>query len=220
MTKEKIADTLPDEGNTPANKPEGENTPAPQTKEGKALTSDENVILAELKKFGGRLTKLEQRTKDGLRVQSKIASPSKNFSFEYPEEEEEEGNNLKAELEQQREGLRLEKGVTRILRQTKYREILESDKTLSRVLDNNPLALLEEDPIDADDALDKLTAYLDDIADKLNPSKDNEEVPAPQAGPANPPTMTPPQNNTSGPTPIKGVDEVGRDLASRFLSPR
>ena len=119
--------------------------------------SDLDTVLNELKRFGGRLTKLEQRTKGNLPI--KISKPDTHFSFDYPEENEQAEEE---KMRQEKELVKVERGITRLIRDQKYREVFEKDKTLTRILENNPLALLSEEVLDADDALNQITNILDE----------------------------------------------------------
>src|SRR3990167_5128669 len=156
MPKQQLVDTpVEDKTNQPSDssqKDTATNTQPsenPDSQEGKkGLDSSLQDISYELKKLGGRLTKLEQGRKG-----SSPSVSTKRFSFEYPQEKDTDDNQV--ELAQQKEILKVERGVTRLLFNSKYREIIEQDKTLAMVLERNPLALLEDDPIDADDAIEK-----------------------------------------------------------------
>jgi len=191
MSQDK-ADTLPDKkdanqspeggvsGNTPAKQDGGVPQPSNQGKSG-----IEDLVMTELKKITGRITKLEQSKKG---KSSDLPDKKAQFTFDYPDDEETQPSQ---ELEQQKELLRFERGVTQILRSRKYDTLLNKDKTLDDVLNRNPLSFVN-DPVDADDAVNQIQSYLDERLKETLGNQESEEQkvaepvpPAPENIPAN-----------------------------------
>jgi hypothetical protein len=217
----------PDTNNVPpsgagAEAPEKANQGGQQTppnKEGQSPAElVKNALQEALAPLQGRLTKIEQRTK-GRGVRDRLRSAKPQFSFEEPEEPEESSKDELA-IANEKELLAVEKGITRILRDVKYQELLQKDSTLAELLENSPLALLKEMPIDAQDALEQIVSILDS---KI-PVKSGESIisnPVPEAGPTNPPEeTTPPVEKPAEEGRLKTPDEVGVNLANRLLGKR
>lgn len=228
MPQENIAETpesspsaVPPSGSqkteTPANSGQGAQT-TPEKKEGQSTADLEQALTKALAPVVGRLTKLEQRTKLGRGVQT----PKPQFTFE---ERQPEAAPSKDELEiaNERELLRVEKGITRITRDSKYQDLLAKDPTLAEILENNPLALLKEAPIDAEDALQSIIGILDEKSSKISvPTEDNQiKKEVPEAGPPNPPSETvKPPTETNQPRKLKTPDDVGKGIADKMMGKR
>lgn len=222
---DKTEDTLSgeDKGQQKPNATQSENTPSqtdksgssqPQQK-GNSEQSIESAVLQELRKLGGRITKLEQ-TKKGRAAEMTAKRPE--FSFEYPEEED-NSQSEKIQLAQERELLNFEKGVTRLLRDRKYIDLLDKDKTLARVMDNNPLSLITE-PIDAEDAVYKLQDFLDERLTEITSAGEKRtdeikvEEQVPENIPANPATTEPKKSDDN--IIVGAVDKVADNLSDEI----
>jgi hypothetical protein len=183
--------------------------------EGMSVSELEAVLAKQLAPIVGRLTKVEQRTKSGARVEK----PKSDFTFE---ERESIAPPAKEEIEiaNDREFLKVERGITRIIRDSRYQKLLETDSTLAEILENNPLALLKENPIDAEDALTSIISILDDKSSKISVPPVNNQIKTevPEAGPPNPPSEavkpTPDQNQ---PRKLKTPDDVGKGITDRMM---
>lgn len=218
--------STPSPTDTPAQKKGGEEQPS---KEGKSSTPAEPTageILAAVNKIGGRVTKLEQTRKSPQATG--VAKEKKGFTFDYPDPED--PNKDVQELQQREELIAVERGITHLLRDEKYKDLLNQDETLSEILQSNPLALLTEDPIDAQDALAKITEVLDkkvetlmkkqEKAKKEKGEEGKETKPAPKAGPATTPESgtgtTPTGESGEQKKQIKSVEDVGKGLAGKI----
>jgi hypothetical protein len=181
--------------------------------EGMSVSELEAVLAKQLAPIVGRLTKVEQRTKTGARVEK----PKSDFTFE---EREPVTPPAKEEIEiaNDREYLKVERGITRIVRDMRYQKLLESDPTLAEILENNPLALLKEAPIDAEDALTSIIGILDDKSSKISVPPVNNQIKTevPEAGPPNPPSeaVKPPAPQEKK---MKTPDDVGKDIANKMM---
>lgn len=202
---------------TPSN-PQGGTTPSNEGKSGKKLT-DLDTVMSELQRFQGRLTKLEQRGKSG-KLGLGRKSGEQHFTFEPTEDNAPTEDEIS--LEQDREITALEKGVFKsFIKNPKYQKLLEKDKTLADLLDRNPLALLDESPADAEDAIGKLEEVLNDKLAVIPVGEESEATPppAPNAGPANPPENTgQPKSGDKPPKPeeVKTVEQVGKGLFNKI----
>ena len=128
----------------------------------------------------------DKRTKKAKRSEDRGGS---RFSFEEPvapDTSEEE-----VDYQDRNEFVKLKQGVADlVLDNEDILKVVKSDPTLKRILKNNPLALLDSVPIDAEDALEQITDYLDEIVssntddgvDKKGDKekKEGETTPAPQ----------------------------------------
>lgn len=183
--------------------------------EGMSVSELEAVLAKQLAPIVGRLTKVEQRTKSGARVEK----PKSDFTFE---ERESIALPAKEEIEiaNEREYNKVERGVTRILRDSRYQQLLEKDQTLAEILENNPLALLKEAPIDAEDALQNILGLLDEKVSKIfvPPVNNQIKTEVPEAGPPNPPSeavKTPSEQNQT--RKLKTPDDVGKGITDRMM---
>lgn len=182
-----------------------------------------SAVQEALAPLQGRLTKLEQRTK-GRSTRERLKSAKPQFTFEQPPEEEAEPTKDELAQANEQELFELEKRITKsIFRDPKYQEILQKDPTLADVLENNPLALLKDTPIDAEDAFSQLVGILDGKIPAPQPpgggGTDNPPKTVPEAGPTNPPTEVPPApKEPEQPKAMKTPDEIGKGLADRMLA--
>lgn len=216
--------STPGQPDNPSN-PQGGTPPPDDGKGGKKLTDLESVNQT-LQQFGGtlneikgRLTKVEQRGKAGKLALGRKTG-EQHFTFQPTEDEPPTEDDIA--LEQDRELTALEKGVfKKFIKNPKYQKLLEKDKTLADLLDRNPLALLDESPANAEDAINQLEGVLDEKLATI-PVKDGEgegtPPPAPEAGPANPPEsgQPKPEEKPNQPKEVKTVDQVGQGLFSKI----
>lgn len=91
---------------------------------------------------------------------------------------------------------RAELALQRASLNPKYRELIDKNPALQRVLDRNPLALVDN-PIDKEDAVYQLEDYLDGLLSKESPApkpkekpEDTDEKPAPRTVTQNPKRST------------------------------
>lgn len=202
-------------------KPSGEQTPP--KKEGDPAPQPTNAdIMSEMKKLGGRVTKVEQRSSSSKQP-PKVAAEKKEFTFEPPEPVSEPNAEVQR-VQQDQELVDLERSITPLLRDEKYKDLFEKDTTLLEILTGNPVALLKEPPADAPDALAKITEILDKKAETLSKAKakaddkDDKTPPAPQAGPANSTDNPPEPKKPDSPAQpkLKSADEVAKGLTDKI----
>ena len=180
----------------------------------KARQSELDKRENTLKEREARLARQERKTK-------KLSKQESVFSFEEPREEETPSPEELA-LEQEKEFVKVEKGILQLQKGGKYDKLLESDSTLAEILNRNPLAILDENPIDAEDALDKIGDYLNSRLDKLpeKTSKNPEVLPVPEAGPTNPPVgQGEPRKSEEKPKEpkLKSVSDIEKDIHATLM---
>jgi len=216
--------STPGQSDNPSN-PQGGTPPSKDGKGEHKLTDLESISQA-LNQFGGtlneikgRLTKVEQRGKAGnLGLGRKTGE--QHFTFQPNQDDPPTEDDIA--LEQERELAALEKGVFKtFIKNPKYQKLLEQDKTLAELLDRNPLALLEELPANAEDAIGQLEGLLDSKLTTIpaGPESETTPPPAPNAGPANPPENTgqPKSGDESAkPKEVKTVEQVGKGLLTKI----
>jgi len=127
-------------------------------------SGEESVTIS--KKEYNKLQAVNRKTSKKPKASRPAAKSNSGsaFTFEQPEEpsEDEIARQNEAELH------KLETGVLRtILKNKDYQNVLEQDKTLARVVERNPLSLLDEQPIDADDALEQIVDFFDERVEEL-----------------------------------------------------
>lgn len=233
MTEQK-ADTLsPSNANQPTGGKE-ENAPANTggtqmpSNDGKKLPSLDDTIArltSQVEILTGRLTKAEQRLKGRTKSIFKKSNP--NFLLEEEDLEIEEKRQPSQEderLEQEKNLIAFERGITRLMRDAKFRNVLNEDLTLSRVLETNPAALLENENTSVEEALTEIRTLLEDrILQKKEPEQGKkEEVPlSPEPLPANMSGENKPSDQKNDNTgKVKTPDEVALGLVGRMLQSR
>jgi len=137
-------------------------------------------IQSGVKEIKGRLTKVEQAKKSAKKGFTKPPSSDGRFSFDEPEEEEEEVDDKKLSAEDEIEYAKVKQGVAELLIDNEnYQKLVKKDKTLQRIIKKDPLALLDSMPIDSEDAVNQiqevLDSYLDDGDDKDKKDKDKDK---------------------------------------------
>lgn len=153
-------------------KGEGEQSDADKKEDDKG--KEDEVTIPKKEYNALQATKRKSEKKRG-RSQPKDSSPSgAQFSFEKPTEPDED----EVALKQEREYGKFQHSVLRtVLKNKDYQKVLEKDKTLAKVLENNPLSLLDESPVDSEDALSQVVDFLDERVEDLkeDPKKKKEE---------------------------------------------
>jgi len=145
----------------------------------------------------GEFVKVPKKTWDKLNAKNRVKNkparptdPSNLFSRQRPEDNAPTEEELT--LEDRREFVAVKEGIVDLLAENpKYQEVLKKDPTLKRIIKSNPLALLDAQPYDAQDAVDMITDILDERAEELTEKpaekKDKpapaEQKPAPQPAP-------------------------------------
>ena len=202
-------------GEKDGDKGEGEGSDAKDQGDDKG-DKDETVTIS--KKEHDHLTKVAKRKGEKKNRPSQpkdSSSPGAEFSFEKPAKPDEDEMALK----QEREHGKFEQGVLRsVLKNKDYQKVLEKDKTLEKVLENNPASLLEETPVDADDAISQITDYLDERVEELikdpkeKKKEEKKEDEGGQAEPA-PPVKTEPAKGEK--EKQKTLDDVSEGIMSK-----
>lgn len=181
---EKDPTTDPDQKDTPTEGQEGASPEASKVEEaGKSdqnsdLTATLKEIGSTLKKVEGRLTKVEQAKKKSGKKAEGSGKPGSRFSFEEPEEDDEEPDKGALAQEDAVEFAKVQTGTLRlIMNNEKFAKVYQSDKTLQKIINKDPLQLLDDTPIDAEDALSSIQEYLESRAEELEPDdkKKNDE---------------------------------------------
>ena len=216
--------STPGQPDTPPN-PQGGTPPSEDGKGGKKL-SDLESVNQTLQQFGGtlneirgRLTKVEQRGKAG---NLGLGRKTREQHFTFQPNQDDPPTEEDIALEQERETTAFEKGVFKnFIKNPKYQKLLDQDKTLADLLDRNPMALLEETPADAEDAINQLESILDGKLPTIpaGPTGEDTPPPAPNAGPANPPENTgQPKSGDepAKPKEVKTVEQVGKGLLTKI----
>lgn len=201
-----------DEGKDEGGKPDA------KKEEGKADKPDEVTIPKSEYNALQAFKRKSSKKKSGTSRSETRSSSGGRFSFETPPEPTQE----EVEIEQEREYARLQRSVlSTVLRNKQYQKVLENDKTLAKVVENNPLALLESDPVDADDALEQITSLFDERVedlkgkdDKKKADKKEKEEPADQPKPE-PPVKVAPEKAGNTPEPHKTLDDISSGLMKK-----
>lgn len=169
MTEEKKQTPPSEEKDKPASNPEegagekGGDNKNPE-EEVVQISKKEQEEFTGLKGRQSELTKREQAVaKKEKKLAGKKPTASKKsesgFSFENPDEPTEEELNQRQKDEEVSLGI----GVRDLLLgNPDYQEVVKQNDTLGKVLRNNPLSLLDDDPVDADDALEQIKEMLDE----------------------------------------------------------
>jgi len=202
-----------------------ENTPPEEKKPEGEETKQETVTLTkkehEQLKMNKNLTANLQEENARLRARKpgkKVVAPKSEFSFEEEEEEEPASKPLVDEdrIAQQEEFVRMKNLVnSEISQNPKHLQLMGEDSILRRVIASNPLSLLtpqeQADVRDAEDAVAKINAALDERVSKTEPEpkKSEPEGSKPPEG-TNPDSMpgTPPAKPERKP----GMDGVEQSI--------
>lgn len=212
-TKKTGDSTDPSDGKDDKQSGEGDSPDAKKAKQGK---TDEDTVTLSKKEFNElQAAKRIGKKRSRRQAQSDLSSGAR-FSFDSPPEPSEEELNIADE----REYHKLQQGVLRtVLKSKDYQKVLESDKTLSRVLENNPLSLLDSQPIDADDALDQITDYLDELVESSKPdkSKDKKTEEKKKDETGGQPAPTPPVEvkKAEAKDQQRSLDDIAKDIAGK-----
>ncbi len=162
--EDKKDDVITDESEE--DKVEGDDSNADKKEDKDGDEESVTISKAEHNRLQAIKRKSEKKRK---RSRSTVSSNSgAPFSFEKPIEP----NADEQAAENERELNRFNTGVLRtVLKNKDYQKVIEKDKTLAKVLENNPLSLIEGQPVDADDALDQVIEFLDERVDEIKISK-------------------------------------------------
>lgn len=183
-----------------------------------------------------KVTKREQKLKEKRKASKSKSTSSSPFSFEEPAPNEPSDDEIareKASLQVEREVLKVERGVNKILGNPDYADFLQANPILSAQLQNAPMGLhifAIEQAVDADDALSKIEDYLDDESAKFSPSttkkKDDKEEDTkdqPDAAPTNPSSGEKPDEDKKKEHPGRKrgifkseIEQVGDKLSDRI----
>lgn len=200
---EKDPTTDPAQKDTPTEGQEGAGSEA--SKGENSEKSDQNGDLTEtikgigstLKKIEGRLTKVEQARKKSGKTAEQPRKPGSRFSFEEPEEDDKDPDKGALAQEDAVEFAKVQTGTLRlIMSNEKFAKVYQSDKTLQKIINKDPLQLLDDTPIDADDALSSIQEYLESRAEELEPD-DKKKNDKPDKNPAPKPAGQEPDKKES-----------------------
>lgn len=209
--KKDVTPAEPEEGK----KGEGEDSNADKEKE---KTDDEENVTISKKEFNKLQVVKRKSEKKRRSSRSAAASPSSApFSFEKPPEPDAD----ETAAESERELNRFNNGVLRkVFKNKDYQKVLEQDKTLARVLENNPLSLIEGQPVDADDAIDQVVEFLDERVDELKtqkPEKKKEEKKEDEGGQPKPPEKIEVKDSKQNPEDRKTLGDVSKGIMGKVM---
>lgn len=155
----------------------------------------EKTITMTEAEFNRKMFAARREGKAGKKAGKKAPNLSEKgkFSYEEPAEEDEPSKDDLAQQDAQ-EFAKVQVGLSHlILDNDHFQAVLKADKTLAKIIKNNPLTLLDSTPVDSEDALSQLEDYLEERASELNPDKDKKEKgsadepkPAPKPAPTEP----------------------------------
>jgi len=138
-----------------------------------ATTSDNDEVV-RLKKENEQLKKLQgqadRKARQERLARRRLEQRIKFDSTGEPSSTESEEEPLVGDTNQEVERAKAESQMVRLAYSNEnYRKILDSDPTLRRIVESNPLALVQN-PIDAEDAVMQLQEILDNRADEISQS--------------------------------------------------
>jgi hypothetical protein len=182
-------DKKPDEKKVEETGTKPSDDPDKKKKEGDGDDEMVQISKKELKNLKGKHNSRGAKNRVSKKAKRSEDRGGSRFSFEEPvapDTSEEE-----IDYQDKNEFVKLKSGVADlILDNENILKAVKADPTLKRILKNNPLALLDTVPIDAEDALEQISDYLDGIVsssseedgdDKGDKKKDKKETnPAPQ----------------------------------------
>lgn len=153
-------------------KSEGKTTEAKDKKQGEG-----EEMISVSKKDWNKLNAKNRKEKKGDKSERMPKSLSKGkFSFEEPKEEEKPSID-ELVIQEREEYAKLKSGVADLLFDNEdYQKVLKSDRTLTRVLRNDPLSLIDFQPMDANDALNGIKEYLDELVEDYKDKDDKSDT--------------------------------------------
>jgi len=204
--------TSPDEGKE--SEGAGSSTEKDESKKG-----DGEEMVEVSKKRLDHLETVAKRKSEKKSKNSRSTSSSDSgakFSFEKPDEPDAD----EVALAQERETNKFKQGVLRtVLKNKDYQKVLDKDKTLAKVLENNPLSLVEEDPVDADDAIGQVVDYLDECVDNLLSDTPKKKKEKDKENESDQPDPTPPKKvevkKDGQPEERKTLDDVSKGIMGK-----
>lgn len=190
---------------------EGKGDPAPKKTEGE----EEKVTITK-----SEYNRLNAKNRvDNKPPKVKTSTPKKPFSFEYPPENDKPSVDELA-IKDREEYANLKMSIAEMVTTSEvYQKVLKNDKTLARVLKNNPLSLLDDTPIDANDALQGIINYLEerskDFTDTTPPKDTTVDKKAPQPAPQQP-KENKAEDTDKIPNQAQGLEGIEKGLASKI----
>lgn len=188
---------------------------------GKDDASGEETVAISKKEYERLTAKHNSRGAEN-RLYRKKASSEDGQRFSFKERESRKPTEEEVNYAEQRELLRVQQGVNELLFESdEIAEVVKGDPTLRRILRNNPLALLDEIPVDAQDALEQLEDYLYDLSSKKvgkkAPAKKAEEKKEePKPVPPQPKGEAQAKQPASGAKPISTLSDITKGLEDRM----
>jgi len=139
----------------------------------KGKKSEKTVTISE--KEHNRLQAIARKNEKKGEKSKKFSSKKQpGFSYEEPEENEPDEDDIRNQ--DREEYAKVRSGVVDLLFDNDdYKEVFKVEPTLRKILKNDPLALLDETPIDAEDALEKIQEYLDSRVEEIKKAKDDKD---------------------------------------------
>lgn len=148
---------------------EGEDKPESKT-EGK----DSKTKTISVKEYN-KLKAVERKAKKKIESESSEEDSDGRFSHEEPEEDDEPTESEVARQDRE-EFQTVVVGVVQLqIDNDDVRNLVKGDKSLARILKKNPLMLLDETPIDGEDALEQITEYLTARAEEEKDDDDDDD---------------------------------------------
>ena len=143
----KVEDTQPEDG-------EGEDKSKSETKD-----KDGKTKTISTKEYN-KLKAIERKAKKKIEKGSSDEPSDGRFSFDEPEETEQPTESEISRQDREEFG-KVVVGVVQLqIDNDDVRNLVKDDKSLARILKKNPLMLLDETPIDGEDALEQISEYL------------------------------------------------------------
>lgn len=213
-TPQKEAGKIPpeDEGKEPDSEKDKGGEPTPETV---TIPNKEYEQLKMTKNLTSNLQDENKRLKNARNPGKKVVAPKPEFPGEEPEPEL-PSTPSDDDKESHEEFVRLKELVTaEIAQNPKFLKLMGEDSILRRVIASNPLSLLtpqeQANVIDAEDAVDKITAVLEERVSKEDPEEnkpgepEDEKKPPEGMNPDNVPTPPAPEKEKK--SGIEGVEE-------------
>lgn len=152
---------------TKKGEPDNSTSPEQKKEEGKEGQEEKVEISKKDFKFFNKLRRQHIKGKKSKKTTSSSKDVDGMFSHQPPVEvkqptADEIANEDAVEFAKVKAGF-----AEMALDNSDYQKVLKGDKTLKRIMKKNPLAILDEVPIDAEDALEKIQEYFDDLVEEL-----------------------------------------------------
>ena len=165
----KTTDEKPEDGDTQeeGDQSEDKSKSKKEDKDGKTKT----IPTKEYNK----LKAIERKAKKKIEKSTSEDPSSGRFSHEEPEEDEEPTDTELAREDREEFG-KVVVGITQLqVDNDDVRDLVKGDKSLARILKKNPLLLLDDTPIDGEDALEQITEYLTARAEEEKGEEDDDD---------------------------------------------